>query len=259
MTEDGAHAAALRHAAARRLGAPRLQISGLEQIGASPQKALIGDALAADRQHDRLVQPVEARRDIALDEPLHPFPAPGALAQGGVTAPARTEAVRVWTARRVGIRLQPEAEHFRPDFVRPCRQAQGALLRRGLRLDVDASHRGSAIACVTQRVAARLDLRPRPGVDGFRGDARGHGAIMAVETPIRWERAVAVVALSRAVCQRASASATRSDAAQHGVGVPHLASLTWWVVSSPVPLRPVVGSPHRRRRRGLRHRRAHAP
>ena len=199
--------------------APRLQISGLEQMGDQPQKALIVEALAEDRQQDRGVQAVEALRDSALDEPFHPVPATGDLAQGGVTAPARTEAVRVWTELRVVIRLQQEADHFLQYLVRPCRQAQGALLRRVLLLDVDASHRGPAITFVTQRVDDRIDLRQRHGVDGFRGDARGHGAVIAVETPISMEIEVAVVELSIDVFQRASASATLSDDAQKGYSV----------------------------------------
>ena len=91
---------------------PLLQISRLEQIGDQPQKALIVETLAEDRQQDWMVQAVEAPRDIARDEPFHPFPAIGDLSQGGVTAPARAEAMRVWTELRFVIRLQNEAVHF---------------------------------------------------------------------------------------------------------------------------------------------------
>jgi hypothetical protein len=91
---------------------PLLQLSGLEQIGDQPQKALIVEALAEDCQQDRMVQAVEALRDVALDEPFYPFLATGELSQGGVTAPARAEAVRVWTELRFVIRLQNEADHF---------------------------------------------------------------------------------------------------------------------------------------------------
>jgi hypothetical protein len=259
LPADGAHAAAWRPAAARRLVAPRLQRSGLEPRGDQAHTALLVAALAEDRQQDRRVQAVEALRAIARDDPWHPLPATGDLSQGGVTAPARAEAGRGWTARRVVIRLQPEADDGLPDWVRPCRQAHGALRRRGCLRDGDALHRGPAIACVTPRVDERVALRQRHGVDGFRGGARGHGATMAVETSIGRESEVTVVALSSDVCPRASASATRSDDAPNGVGVAPLASRTWGVVSSPVPRRPGVGSPPRRRRRGRRHLRARAP
>ena len=112
---------------------------------------------------------------------------------------------------------------------------------------------------MTQGGNARSAFRQRQGISPFRGGARGHRPGMPGEPPIRLEIAVRVVEWSIDGFPREPASAPLSDDAQDGVGVPPLAALPSWVVSSPVPLRPVVGFPHRRRLRGLRRPRARAP
>ena len=127
---NGAHDAALKHTAERRMVTPLLQISRLEQIGDQPQKALIVETLAEDRQQDWMVQAVEAARDIARDEPFHPFPVIADLSQGGVTAPARAEAVRVSWAPCRACDLYCHASPSRgiPTSLRGVLRASAALL-----------------------------------------------------------------------------------------------------------------------------------
>jgi len=68
----GAHHAALRRAAQRRVIFPILQVTCVEQVGRQPQEALIVEFLAQDRQQHRMVDAVEALRYVSIDEPLDP-------------------------------------------------------------------------------------------------------------------------------------------------------------------------------------------
>src|SRR5262249_41039667 len=69
MTEERAHHPALRRSAQRGVEAPVLQISRLEQVGEEPEDAVIMETLAANRQHDLVIQAIEAVRDIPFNKP----------------------------------------------------------------------------------------------------------------------------------------------------------------------------------------------
>jgi hypothetical protein len=110
--KDRADHAALRAAAERGMILPVLQVSGLEQFGQQPQEAVVVELLVQGGQEDRMIQPVEALNNVALDIPLDPSPMPGDLPQGGVAASVGPEAVGVPAELRLVIRLQEGANHF---------------------------------------------------------------------------------------------------------------------------------------------------
>src|SRR5260370_4418266 len=119
VRKDRAGHAALRGAAQRRVVFPILQVTCVEQVGEQPQKALIVEFFAQDRQQDRMVDAVETLRYISLDEPLDPSPVLGDLSKSGVATSIRTEPVGMWAELRLVVGVQYRAHHLLQQFIQP--------------------------------------------------------------------------------------------------------------------------------------------
>jgi hypothetical protein len=91
VRQDRGDHPALRRAAERGVPDPVLQVSGLKHVAQQPQDPVVEDLLAQRVEHDRMLEPVEALCDVALDEPRRPSPGHRHLAERGVAAPAGTE------------------------------------------------------------------------------------------------------------------------------------------------------------------------
>src|SRR5438067_3075896 len=68
VREYGTHYSALRRTAERRIEFPFLEISSHEHLTDEPEEPAIMDCLGQYLQQDLVVQTVETRRDISLDE-----------------------------------------------------------------------------------------------------------------------------------------------------------------------------------------------
>src|SRR5260370_27819885 len=104
---------ALRRAAERGMPPPVLQVTRPEHVPDQPQEPAIVDLLRQDREHDLMVKRPEAVRYVTLDEPVRSLPDLGHLAQRGVAAPARPEALGAAGELRLVIRLKQQANRMR--------------------------------------------------------------------------------------------------------------------------------------------------
>ncbi len=125
LLRGSSHNPALRRAAERGVPHPVLQVPGSQHLADQSKQPVIVDLLPERRQHDRVVELVEAAGDVAFDKPGRPGPSDGHVAQGGVTATTRTIAVGMIGELRLVVRLQKKTHDF-ADAACPTMKADQA-------------------------------------------------------------------------------------------------------------------------------------
>ncbi len=257
--EDGAHNPPLRCPAQGGVVRPFLQVPSLEQPLHQPQEAAVVDLLAEDRQHDRVVQTVEAGGDVSLHEPGSTRPRPLDLLKGRVAPSAWPKPVRARGELRLEVRLQDQADDFLQQSVRPDGNAEGALLGRVLLLDVDAPGWRPSVALEAQGLDDRIDVRQGHAVGRFGGDSRCQRPFVGGDPSKRPQVQLPVEQVPVDTLQRQPSAASVLDDSQQGCGALHYADLSLWVIETPASLRHVDGFPALGLLRRLRCPRARAP
>src|SRR6266851_35562 len=225
----------------------------------SRRKAAVVDLLAEDRQHDRVVQTVEAGGDVSLHEPGSTRPRPLDLLKGRVAPSAWPKPVRARGELRLEVGLQDQADDFLQQLVRPDGNAERALLGRVLLLDVDAPGWRPSVALEAQGLDDRIDVRQGHAVGRFGGDSRCQRPFVGGDPSKRPQVQLPVEQVPVDTLQRQPSAASVLDDSQQGCGALHYADLSLWVIETPASLRHVDGFPALGLLRRLRCHRARAP
>ena len=82
-------------------------------------------------------QAIEARFDVAFNEPIYPMPGFANLPESRMAPPFRSKSVREVAEGRFKVAFKDESNDFLKQFVRPCGHTEWAFLGRVFLLDVD--------------------------------------------------------------------------------------------------------------------------
>src|SRR5437588_126427 len=116
---------------------PILKVSRLEQSTNEAQEASIMDMFSEGCKQDFVRQAIEARFDVAFNEPIYPMPGIGNLPESRMTPPSRSKSVREVAEGRFKVPFKDESNNLLKQFVRPRGHTEWAFLGRDFLLGVD--------------------------------------------------------------------------------------------------------------------------
>ncbi|HMB08017.1 MAG TPA: recombinase family protein, partial [Isosphaeraceae bacterium] len=215
---------ALRDSAVGGVEPPVLKVSRFEEVTDETQETVIVDFRPENPQDDRVIDLVEARADISLDEPFRPRTSADDLPKCGVTPSSRSESVRTVAELRLVVGFQDGPDHFLEKFVRPAWHPQRSQFSVLLR-DVGPPHRLPPVAFLSHGVDDFINLRERHPVHGLLGCSPRHRAIVGIEPRIGAKIQVALEQQSIDPFQWQSALPSISNDVQSCFGCTHHAYL----------------------------------
>jgi hypothetical protein len=128
--------------------------------------------------HDRVVNGVEVRGDVTLDEPRCTSPVMVDGVECASAASFWAEAVGVVGELRLVVGVQEHPDHLLEQLVRPRWHPERALLRRVFLLNVDAPRRGPSVPFRANDVDDGVDFLHTHTVHGFSRRSRCKSAFV---------------------------------------------------------------------------------